>query len=81
MPKGRDRDNVPQITPPKPRPVPEKPRVAVPKKIEPRAIPTPKAPQVIKPAPSAAKPPAEVPTKPERPRGKGKPGDRKKKDY
>jgi hypothetical protein len=80
MPKGRDRDNVPQIAPPKPRPVPEKPRVAVPKKIEPRTIPTPKAPQVIKPAPSAAKPPTVVPTKPERPRGKGKPGDRKKKD-
>ena len=79
IPKERVRPNAPQITPPKPRPAPEKARAAVPKKAEPRQLPTPKPPQAIKPAPSAAKPPAAGQLKPARERSKSKPGDRKKK--
>lgn len=78
MPKERVRPNVPQIAPPESRPAPGKPGVNEPKVSPVRPAPAPRPPQVTKPAQPT--PPAAVPPKPERERGKGKPGDRKKKD-
>jgi hypothetical protein len=72
-PKVREREKMPQITPPKPRPAPEKPKAVIPKIAPPKPVPVTRPPQVIKPAPSITKPPAPVVPKTQKSRGKTKP--------